>query len=366
MRGLRWPLLFVFLCALGAGVIVMSLGREVTGIGIRTRTAHDTPAGWVLRDSPPGQLMRPDFDGLDRVEFRVVRQGPSPGQGLVLEVRDVGDGELEGAPVVRTATWTPSDGTPLATWASFRFDPIAGSRGRTYHLVLRPEEGATHSVWAPIVRARGSLGVSHPWGPRVTGDPIQVDFRAPPEGPGLMYSGGLWAIAVAFSRLRPETGEPAIELLRLPRDGEEGAPELVARGTLGHDAPINAGYGLFLLDRPCDLRLAPLRAVIRVPGGTAVAGRDNTPGLALYHGLGDPTPGLLGQTLAGERLPHRDLCFQAFGDGGVAANWALLGERGARWRYVLGLLLWAAAMTAAVAFWRQTAARHDQTNSSGA
>lgn len=348
-------------CAFVAGALFLgvALGREAMDAGIR-RLGVDLTPGRVLREAPPGQLVRCDFDGLRRVEVHVRKQCPPDVEPvpLVLEVRRVPDGaELDAVlaePPLRTVGQGDLVTRPEGTLRAFAFDAIGGSEGATFHLALVPADGEDRTHWAPYMAMRATRGESSPGGGVLEERPIAFEFRP--------FHADLSHVAFAFQRLRPGDGEVALDLYRLPDDEvdppEDFAPRRIGRGSLTSTAPVSGGRAVFRIELDENPRYAPLRAELRVPEGTVALGRDGAPAARAFHAretFEDDV--MLGMTLGAERFTDRDLCLRLYGEGGVGAGLARLREHGGLWRALIGLLLWTLTATAAAAAVRRPSPR---------
>lgn len=340
-------------CALLAGALFvgLALSRESMDLGMR-RLGVQATTGRILEAAPPGQLVRCDFQGLERVEVRLTKRCPPDVEPapILLEVRRVPEGAdledvLAGAPervAPMGAEVTHADGA----YRRFRFDPIADSAGATFHLRLVPADGEPRTHWAPFFAMEATRGEGTPAGGIMEARPIALEFRP--------FHAHLSHIGVAFELLRPADGEVALDLFALPDSKvdppEDFEPRRIGRGRLGSDAPVAAGWAIFELDLDEDLRYVPMRAVLTVPDGTRAVGVDGVPATRLFHSReAGPDDGLIGMTLGTKAFADRDLCVRLHGRGGVGANLTRLREHGGLWRAVLGLLLWTLTATAAVA-----------------
>jgi len=353
------PHLGVAAAALVAGALFLgaALGREAMDVGVR-RTAADLTPGRVLREAPPGQLVRCEFGGLSRVEVRVRKQCPPDVEPvpLALEVRRVPDGADLAAvlaePPLRTAPQGELVERPEGTLRAFRFDAVEDSAGDTFHLRLIPADGEDRTHWAPLMTVRATRGESSPGGARLEERPIAFEFR--PFHPDLSH------IAFAFQRLRPSEGEVSLELYVIPDPEvvppESFPPRRIGSGRLAHDGPVSSGRAVFRIDLEENLRFVRMRAELRIPEGTVATGRDGNAAARAFHSRAEfEDDGLLGMTAGATRIADQDLCLRVYGRGGVGANLARLREHGGLWRALVGLLLWTLATTAAVAAVRRAA-----------
>ncbi|MDF1836733.1 MAG: hypothetical protein P1V35_02590 [Planctomycetota bacterium] len=335
----------------GSLFLYTGLSRETAEIDIRIRPKR-TPVGKLFQHFPAGQLFRCDFNDLQRLDVLFVRQGPGPTEGVTLELRRIEDeaaGDFLTQPVIRRVDWTPSAETKGRQWATFLFEIVPQSKGASFHLALRPTNGAPLSNWAPWSTMRATQGEFRPWkGPPQT-DPGTLDFQP-------VYN-DLQAIAIGVNGLDAAAGECRMDIFQLPQDPKSTEePKLVRQGGLGHNAPTASGYAFFTFDPipdsrwkryrlaltlPKDARVMTLRDVPKPRGGGQY---NDGPTAVFYHGVGDAPPALIGQTIHGSLFQDRDLIFRAFGEDGVKSNWNKAAARGASKRFLLGLGFWALAM----------------------
>ncbi|MEZ6002588.1 MAG: hypothetical protein R3F17_09260 [Planctomycetota bacterium] len=327
---------FILLAGLiGSFLLITALGKEVADLDIRVSIPR-TPTGKTFLNFPPGQLFRCDFQDLQRIDLKLIQQGGEREPELVLELRRVPEDQLErfaSQPVLRSAKmeWTGDGKGP--DWAVFRFDPVPNSKGGLFHLRLLPAQGRELSNWAPFVSMRSTLGTFAPWGPVVRTQDVQVEFQSP-----------FWDLAcLAFGAdgLDAAAAHSYVDLFEVPEDGSE--PKLVRQGELHHQGPIASGYAFFLFDPIPESRWKRYRAVLHMPKNGRIVGTDSGPAYLAYHGLGEVSRELVGQTLGPNLLPGRDLIFRAYGEDGLPSNWALLKKRGASGRFLLALVLWSLA-----------------------
>ncbi|HPF15359.1 MAG TPA: hypothetical protein PLJ12_13940 [Planctomycetota bacterium] len=333
-------LVFVLALLLGLGFLFTALDREVADIELRDRITR-TPVSKVFQGFPPGQLFRCDFRDLQRIDVRVLRQGNDDGPDLLLELREVPGDQLDRfltQPVVRSAAMESVAGARGPLWATFRFEPIPASKGKVYHFSLRPAEGRDLTNWAPFVSMRATTGEFLPWGNRLVSEPtLTWDFRS-------RFS-DLSAVAIAVNGLDATAAPSSLQLFELPEGaGVDPTPVLRAEGQLHHQAPIASGYAFYTLDPIANSRWKKYRAVLHLPPGARVLMTDSGPTYIEYHGIGTPPPELIGQTIARDLQPNRDLVFRAYGEDGVRSNWGKLVARGAQGRFVWAWLVWGGAM----------------------
>lgn len=340
-------------CALVAGALflALALSRDSMDLGIRRLGVHPT-SGRILREAPPGQLVRCDVSGLQRIEVLLTKRCPPDVEPapILLELRRVAEGAalddvLAGAPE-RVAPMGAEVTHANGAHRQFRFDPIEDSAGATFHLSLVPADGVARTHWAPLFALEATRGEGTPAGSIVEARPLALEFRP--------FHANLSHIGFAFERLNPADGDVGLDLFALPDSKvdppEDFEPRRIGRGRLGSDAPIAAGWAIFELDLDENLRYVPMRAVLTVPDGTRAVGADGVPASRLFHSRAPgPDDGLIGMTLGTTAFDDRDLCLRLHGRGGVGANLARLREHGGLWRAVLGLLLWTLTATAAVA-----------------
>ena len=334
----------------GCGFLLTALGRETAEIDIRVRPKR-TPVGKLFEHFPAGQLFRSDFADLKRLDVLFVRQGPTPTVGVTLQLRRIADetaGDFLQQPVLREVTWSPSAETKGVQWASFVFETVPGSKGSTFHLALRPAEGQALSHWAPWSSMRATQGQFRPWSGPPQSDPGTLDFQP--------HYDNLESIAIAVDGLDAAAGECRLDIFQLPQDPEGSAdPVLVRQGDLGHLAPTASGYVFFGFEPIKESRWRRYRLALTLPPGSRVMTLKDVPKptggnyadgptAVFYHGVGTAPPALIGQTINHSRFEDRDLIFRAFGEDGVAANWAKLSSRGADKRVLIGLAFWALAM----------------------
>jgi len=237
------------------------------------------------------------------------------------------------------------EGDRGATWGVFRFEPIKDSKNKVYHFTLLPEdEEADLSAWAPFVAMRSTLGAFSTWGNGHTPTPDPIDFRS--------TFANLSTIAIGVDGLDPAAAHTYLELFELPEDG--GEPILRRQGNLHHVAPVAAGYAFFSFDPIAESRYRQYRAILHVPANARVmrnkdhASQPDGVTALTYHGVGKPSPGLIGLTKSRWIQPNRDLIFRAFGEDGVYSNWTKVEERGAKGRFIWALLVWGAAAAGAL------------------
>ncbi len=345
--------IFPILLALVVGCVFLftALDRETAEIEIRIRPKR-TPVGKLFQNFPPGQLFRCEFDDLKRLDVMFVRQGPAPTGGVTLELRQIAEDQLDNflaQPIIRQVTWTPDTEARGVQWAPFVFETVPKSKGATFHLALRPADGAGLSHWAPWTAMRATQGQFRPWAGPPQADPGTLDFQP-------QYN-DLQAIAVGVDGLDAAAGECRLDIFQLPQDPESPAdPVLVRQGGLGHHAPTASGYAFFTFDPIPDSRRKRYRLALTLPKDARVMTLHdvtiprvgglykNGPTAVFYHGVGTAPPALIGQTIHGSVFHDRDLIFRAFGEDGVRSNWNKAASRGADKRFVIGMVFWALAM----------------------
>ena len=225
---------------------------------------------------------------------------------------------------------TVSRGTPA--WASFTFEPVTGSKGKTFHFSIEPADDAATKL-SPWVRYHGQVGRNDPWGDRFL--PAGVTHK----GELISPHANLRALAFPVESMFPALGTASLEIFE-----DEGSKTPLRTSTLALPDETHLGWTFFSFEPIKESRWRRYHFELKAPDhcrliGTEDESRRVIPVFKSFHGVEVMSSPLRGMTRSSYRQPDRDLVFRAWAKDSPGAVLARLQERtdGKLW---IAAILW--------------------------
>jgi len=305
--------------ATGLAAFVVS-SRELPDLEVRT-IPWNTAAGGLRAAAPAGETFQCERNGLERVDVAVTPLGPAKPEDLELVLRADGpQGE-----VLRRANGSQLQPYQWGGWLEFRFEPVADSARRRFHVALQPAGASAQTHVAPYARYRSHIGRGKWQGEARRSGAIEGELLS--EEPDLR--------ALAF--FLPQVSGP-VELALL--DAVSGVE--LRRARFEPPAPTEYAWVILSFDPIHDSRWKRYRYRLELSPGDELQADDTGPNYFPFHGSGAVDARLGGMTLGALELPDRDLIFRAWSDTGPSNALTTLRAR-LGWRLLPMALAWLAA-----------------------
>jgi hypothetical protein len=142
------------LLALATGLAAfLGSSLELPDLEVRT-IPWNTAAGGLRAAAPAGETFQCERNGLDRVDVAVTPLDPAKPESLELVLRaDEPQGE-----VLRRANGSELGPYQWGGWLQFRFEPVADSAGRRFHVSIGLAGDTEKTHVATFARYRGHIG----------------------------------------------------------------------------------------------------------------------------------------------------------------------------------------------------------------
>jgi hypothetical protein len=313
--------LLTALLALATGLVAfLGSSLELPDLEVRT-IPWNTAAGGLRAAAPAGETFQCERNGLDRVDVAVTPLDPAKPENLELVLRADGpQGE-----VLRRAIGSELEPYQWGGWLQFRFEPVADSAGRRFHVSIGLAGDTEKTHVAPFARYRGHIGRGKWQGEIRRSGTIEAELLS--EEPDLR----------ALGFFLPRFSGP-IELALL--DAQSGVE--LRRGRFEPPAPTEYAWVIVSFDPIHESRWKRYRYRIELAPGDEQLADDKGPCYFPFHGSGAVDARLGGMTLGSLELADRDLIVRAWSDTGPGNAFDTLRAR-LGWRLLPMVLAWLAA-----------------------
>ncbi len=320
----------VFTAALILGISVIGLQAPRPMIDVRTIPLI-THQGGLTPLHPTGEIFNCTQDGLRRIDVILTAIGPSLRAHVTPKLRA---NSPEGV-VLREVRVKPELTHNTPSWASFEFEPVADSRGKTFHFSVEPADEAATSL-SPWVRYHGQLGRNDPWGDRYL--PADVTH----EAEFVSAHANLRALAFPVESMFPSLGTTRLAIFDDPNSKEP-----IRSSTLSLQDETHLGWAFFSFEPIPESRWKRYYFELDAPEHCRLIGTEDEshrpiPVFKTFHGLELMNSSLRGMTRGTLRQPDRDLVFRAWCEDPPSGVLARLEDRtgGDLW---LAAILWCIA-----------------------